>query len=270
MPELIANIISNILANIIFWLTSGLVVGFILSFRRRKLYRFFGISKNKPVTVYLSSYAVQQNTVKDFRDKIREYEGLGIPNGEFLEIPNITGLFLSNALERIPDTLSGFVDNIWLTKKPIIEFLASPLNENKIRVTNHICIGGPAFNSVTEYYLRTGNPYLTMIEDAGSWTLKICRGRRTGEVIGSIAEHSEWDYGIILKIRDQDKRTSVLILAGLNMNSTRAVSRCLIASWESLYRQYGSEDFGLCVRCPPLDKDSEGYKRFEIITRLPR
>lgn len=273
MLDFLSSTLSNIVANIIFWLTGGLIVGFLLSRRRKKLYRFFGISKNKTMTVYLSSFSVRDKTVKDFRGEVRSYQGLGVPNSEFLEIPNITGLFSSNALERIPDMLSGLVDSIWLERKPLIEFLASPLDLNEIKPTNYICIGGPAFNSVTEYYLRTGNPYVKLEEAKeeaeGVWKLEICRGKRHGEVINS-PNGGTWDYGMILRIKDNDRKISVFIVAGTNMNSTRAASQCLVDNWEKLYRQYGAEDFGWCVKCPTLDKNSKGYMHYELVAQLPR
>ena len=133
MSNIFLDILTNLVANIIFWLSSGLVIGFWLTARRKKLNRFFGIKRGESLTVYLSRLVIKPDTVFDHRQtRTRKFSGLAIPFDSFQLIQNISRLFSSSPLEIIPDLLSGLVDTFWITQRSHLEFIASPETNDKM------------------------------------------------------------------------------------------------------------------------------------------
>ena len=267
MSDFFLNVFINIVSNLIFWLAGGLMVGILLSRKRRRLHHFFGISKARSLVVYLASLVIEPDTVKDRFGVIRGHSGIAIPSYEFQAIPKISSLFSSTPLDLVPELFSGLVDALWLAKQPPLEFLPSPQKENDLIFTNAICVGGSKFNSATDYYLRTGKAYFSLSKDAGKWEIRVRRGSRTGELI---YEPRSWDIGFVQKIYDVDHQSTVFITAGLGVNATRAAVIYLADKWEELYDQYGDSEFGIAFRCPDFSVDQEGYKRLEILMRLPK
>lgn len=266
MDAFLSDIFTNILANIIFWVLGGVIIGILLGRRRRKLFRFFGIAKNRPITVYLTSLPIARGSVIDSYGVPSRYQGLALHGSEFQVIPQITSLFMSNLFQNIPDIFSGLVDNLWLLRKPVIDILLSPKKQEEIRRSSSICVGGPKFNLTTEYYLRTGNPFIIMVRDQDAWIVKVARGSRSDEVL-SAPDH--WDIGVVLKLIDLEQSSTIFIVGGTGSNGTRAAVEYLVLNWEILYRSYKQAEFGIGLRCPNREIDPEGYKRPEILIKLP-
>lgn len=260
------DLLVNILANIIFWVVGGFLFGFLLSLRRRKLIRFFGVVKNRPIIVYLSSLPVEGGSIVDKYGIPSRYDGIAVHASEFQIIPQITSLFVSNMFQEIPDLFAGLVDNVWLLKKPVIEFMLSPKTQNEIVRSGSICVGGPNFNLVTEYYLKTGNPFISLSREYDAWMAKVARGSRAGEVL-SVPDN--WDVGVVLKIIDVEKLSAIFIVGGTGSNGTRAAVEYLVINWESLYRSYKLGEFGIAIRCRNRMTDPEGYRQSEVLIMLP-
>lgn len=256
MHQFAIDVLTNILANIIFWLAGGILVGYLISKRRRKLAKFFGLNFSRNLNVYFSSIVLYENS-----------EEMGLPSYEFQTIPSIASLFSSGKLDFVPDMLAGLVDSFWLPKKPIIQFLPSPNKIEEIEFDNIISIGGPVSNRVTNYYLKIGSPYLsfTRSSDESECRIQIVRGIRTGEVI-----QGYWSTGILNRFRDMEHGNTVFIVAGGGVQGTRAAVEYLVENWETLQSTYGDKDFGICLQYPYDKKTSlYNFNHIEVLVRLP-
>lgn len=265
MSAFASSMITNILANVVFWTIGGAIVWIVLSRQRRRLHRFFGIRKNSPIIVYLSSLIIEPNTLKNRAGIASDYHGLAIVDYEFQVIPALTSLFTSTRL-NIPDLFSGLIDSLWLVKRPIVSFRPSPVTMDELQFADLVCVGSPKFNIATDYYLRTGKPYFILKEVDGVWMVEVSRGKRTGEIATAT---SEWDVGILLKLRDSERGTTIFVAAGGDVNATRAAVEYLARDWSRLLQRYGDEEFGVRLRCPAFDRDPQGYKSLEVTMELP-
>lgn len=260
------DFLTNVLANVAFWLVGGVIIGIALGVKRRRMHRFFGITQHKPLIVYLSSLFIERNSIKGRDNLPSEYQGIVIVDYEFQVISRITTLFNSSFIDRTPDMFSGLIDSLWLTKRPIVEFSPCPINKSDLRFQNIICVGGPQFNTASEYYLRTAKPYFTFERANNTWRVKISRGSRTDEYIKIDSNH---DIGLLQRIKDIEHNTIVFIAAGVDINGTRAAIEYLYHHWDRLIREYEDDEFGVCLRCPLFEVDQEGYAHYDVLLKLP-
>jgi hypothetical protein len=280
MDTFIFDIVSNFIANICFWLLGGTLLGLLFTRRRHKLYRFFGITGGKPVVVYFSTvftgYGSTDAQGRDLTSVLvkqqispTEIREAALPDGEFQVIPAISQLFASRLVEVVPDMLSGLADSFWMLKRPKLEFKLSPQKPEELRATSSICVGGPAFNSATAYYLLTCRPFLTFVRESDTNDkehIEVARGNKTGTVI---THELGWDVAVLNRVTDTESKNTIFIAAGLGVNGTRAAVDYLISNWEKLAKTYQDQDFGICLKCPGSSIEPEGYRKYEIVLQVP-
>jgi hypothetical protein len=267
--SLLENIVANIVSSVVIFLLVAIIGWFVISGQRRKLHRFFGISRGQPLLVYLSGLVVSPNTIQDRFGYISKYEGLAVPNYEFQVIPRISSLFLSNPLDSLPELFSELLDNMALVKKPIIDFRLSPLNEKELEYSSSICVGSGLFNTATDYYLREGRSYFRPIldKDRDQWIVQVLSP--TGEIADVVCPDEKENIGVLLRLRDVAHNTITFIAAGTGINGTRASVEYLVGNWGTLSSRYKDMEFGVALTCPKFIVDPEGYKYFKVIKQLP-
>jgi hypothetical protein len=274
--SLIYGVVTGVIANAIFWSISIFVVGILLAKRRRHIHRFFGIRKGEPLVVYLSTIFVEPSVaITDRFNASGNRTGLGdrgflLAGYESQVIPMVARAFSPTRL----DLLTTFVETRWVPKQPNLEFLPSPQDsdeEQDIMFAPTISVGGPRFNSITHYYLRTSNPYYRFTCRADQWHVEIARGREEGTILTESLDPTECDYGLILRLSDTEHNdNTVFIVAGIEVNGTRAAAEFLFHNWARLLEVHGTREFGICIKCPSFDADRAGYLRPEIVHELPR
>jgi hypothetical protein len=272
------NVFAELIASAIIFTVFAVIGSIIVAGRRRKLHKFFGISKDKKLTVYLSSMIAEPGSIKDRFGRESEHKGIVLSNYEFQVIPRITRLFSSNPIDNLPEPIAKLLENNNWLERPELTFLASPLEEKDIVFSNLITVGSGLFNSVTEYYLRTGSPILTLIHERNnestSWVLKVNQGNLAGkeirpqDLIGDDDE-DKWSLGILVKLRDVDKKNCVFIAAGTNVNATRATIEYLVNNWHRLQKLYEDEAFGIALKCIKYHKDTKGFEDMTEILKIP-
>lgn len=269
MPAWVIDILINIAANFIFWLGGGSIVWFLLSRKRRRLHRFFGIRKRNPLVVYLSSLIIEPNTIKSREGVVSSYTGLAISDYEFQVIPQLTTLFTSTRLVDIPDMFSGFIDSLWLVQRPVVDFRLSPPTIDDLQFTDLISVGGTKFNVVTRYYLKTGAPLYVLNETEDKWIIDVKRGKQAQAQTKTEFSKYEVDVGVLLKMRDIENKTTAFIVEGGGVNATRATVEYLVHNWDKLLQRYSDREFGIVLKCPLFEDDKEGYKNWEVIKESP-
>lgn len=273
METFCTGVLENIVANILFWVVGGLGLWLIiLTGRRRALRNFFGFKQTDKYVIYLSSYTIERHTVKDRNGVLRGHEGIAIPEYEFQTIPILSSVISNAGKLIVPDLFKGLIDKFWIQSLPVIRFEPSPKVLNDPPASSLISVGGPKFNAVTDYYLRTrGGVFFTQYKDENlqRWRIVINSGNRKGEIIGADFQKTEVDIGYIQRFVDSETNATVILLAGLGVNGTRAAANYLATNWLRLHRRYGIKDFGVAIKCPDFNKDPEGYQQITVLTCLP-
>jgi hypothetical protein len=271
---MIENIVGNLASNVI-WIVFGAVftAAIYLSTllpKYRTLTRFFGVSSSCPrLRVYFSRLNIPRGGSVDAQGVARNYSGAAIPEYEFAVVETLLRPFLALAPRRVPRSILKKMESWGLFKRPEIVFGASPLRDQDIEFVNLILIGSQGYNVVTEYYLTRGNPYLTLDLSPSNPAVVIRRGRNTGERIPPKNDVAVYDIAILVKIRDAEHDTTVFIGAGMGVNGTRGAIEYLMNRWEELHKTYGDQEFGLCLRFPPVTEDPQGFRKPVVLRRLP-
>lgn len=264
MPVL-SNLISHLLLVML-----GAVIALALYFvkvfpRYRRLLRFFGLSPASPqLRVYFSTLWIPSGTAQDAKGTSRSYQGPAVPEYELEVISTILRPFIELQPRDLPQAVSRRLVNWGLLTVPQIRFAPSPLDDKHLQFENLILVGSRGYNVATEYYVTRGNPYFILDIESRLPTVSITRGRNKGENITAQA-----DIAVLTKIIDQEHNTAVFIAAGLGVNGTLGAIEYLINHWSELQERYGDEEFGVCLKVPPIGEDPTGYRKQDVLRQLP-
>ena len=268
---MLKEIVAEIAAVVVLWILSMLgavIVLIVYTFStRRKLFRFFGLRKDKQkLVVYLSTLLIEPGGSKDFRRIPRSYFGAATPNYELTVISTLTALFYHPSLRNLPQfLLSWLARRHWAFGIITPTFAASPLEQNW-DFENFILVGSSGYNSVTDYYEQRGKTYLRIIDNGKA--IQISRGEYKGEEIRP-PNLKDFDLAILEKTFDNDHDTTVFIAAGLGINGTRGAIEYLVENWELLLKKYKEKEFALCIRFPSILADPYGFSKPSVIRQLP-
>lgn len=266
---MIENIVSNLIGALI-WLVLGIVLAIACYLvwvlpKYKKLTQFFGISTKHPrLRVYFSRLNIPVGGSVDAQGTPRSYSGVAIPEYEFGIMESLLQPFLMLQPRWMPEAFVKRLRTWGLLTVPDIIFEASPSKEQDIKSDNLALVGSQAYNEGTKYYLSRGNPYLTLVFDNQGPAVIVARGKSKGEKITT-----DTDLAILLRIKDDEHGTNVFVGAGLGVNGTRAAIEYLANNWEALEKNYGAQEFGLCIKCPWVQEDAEGFRKPDILRRLP-
>ena len=153
MLELGSNVLANIIAAVIIailgWIFSIFIRLPFIYRKRKRLFQFFGITKdNSDLIIYLSTVYVQSGGSVDFRGTPRTFHGPAVPASELQVIEPIVRLFSDPFLDSLPKKIRQWLDNIYLPFQnisPIV--IASPQDRRQIRKGNIFTIGSQYYNS---------------------------------------------------------------------------------------------------------------------------
>ena len=212
----------NIISAIIFVVVGATLFG--LLYRRSvvKVTRFFGAEHRIPIQIYISTHK---------------------------DSTTITGKVLtaeeSEAAEELKDALKKqFPDSIAFWAKqfgveletPEIAIKGSPLDEIDIwpYPGGLILVGGPTRNSLSRFYLKVGNPWLSFDDDKKKFVRRTAKGH-----------WEELDNSHRLAILEKmvvDGKV-VIVAFGFGEIGTSGAVRHLINEWRILADKYGNEAF---------------------------
>jgi len=278
MENILPDILSNLLANIIFWIFGGIIFGLVISIRRIRLNRFFGIKFGQPLLIYLSTHPIENEIFKHRTEIENSVDTELISKSEVQVVTLFSELFSSQPFERIADAFAGIVDTLWLIGRPEIKFVPSPLSEEELEFSSTICLGAHEFNTATEYYFYKHNPYIIMErknpDDRINIIVRINKGDRKGEIITRTNHHGDneknWDLGIIVKLFDEEHGNTIFIVAGLEEMGTLSAADYLVENWRVFQKIYNNSEFGICIRCPSYRRNPMGYRNRKKVVSLPK
>jgi hypothetical protein len=232
---------------------------------------FFGTTVNKQIHIYLSSVELSNAEViahSGIRDK---FSGKVLMEKEFRIIPEIVSLFPSGLLSKglfsgIMEAFSSISGSYFLFKNPSISYIPSPKQDDSGILSllpsqsTVICIGSPIYNSITRYYQNHEPPSFIVKKDKlkGLCEIQLIRNGSVENITTRSFDGGDIDIGSLVKVRDKNGNT-VFIAGGLGVNATCAAIVYLKNNWRELYSKYRDRDFGVLIKCPHINKDSNGY-----------
>jgi hypothetical protein len=274
MPTLGSDVLANILAAIIIgiagWLLSIILRLPFIYRRRRKLFEFFGVTKDRPqILVYLSTVFVIPGGSVDFRGTPRTFAGPAVPAAELSTIEPVTRLFNDPSLDSLPSTFRKWLgDKVHWSFRPIAPvFSSSPDNRNQVKQGNIITVGSQYYNSAGDLYTETCNPILKMTPNNQGMVIQVKKGSRTGDVFQPRQGHAD-DLAIVERLRDNPTGSNVFIAAGLGVIGTMGAVHFIVNNWAKLASDFGNEPFAICLRFQDVDKDPNAVMKPVELSRF--
>jgi hypothetical protein len=225
------------------------------------LFKFFGFDRNKKLNIYISTLFIvspSSGTVTH-QGQVINFTGPVIPEYEFKMIPIFSSLF---NLITTGDSLVSALVNRWILGDVDINYPNAPQSLNAIQFCNFICVGGPAANSLTDYYVNQ-RKITELGFNSENKGIEIKKGENAGKIIG--ADGEQFDYGILEKVYDKQNGNIIFVAAGLGFAGTMAAANYLVREWKTLAKNYGDACFTICLKTPWHYLNSEGFKTAEVI-----
>jgi len=271
--DVLANVVGDIVSALLFAMMGLVVAVAVLLSPRRKLFAFFGIRREKPVLrVYVSTLKIvpgaDEKTERyvcgaaDFRGIVRIYDGLAIPEYEFLATEPLNQVFSSQLIANLPKALREWLEaRFWVFHdvEPIMQL--SPVEEKALQFDNLILLGSGGYNLATQWYQDKYEPKI-----AFGLPMRINYGVDKGREIS----YRGSDMAVLERIIDQEHETVVFISQGWNINGTRGALLFLVQYWDKLYDAYGEDEFALCIQFPHHTIDPEGYRKPRVVASVPQ
>lgn len=268
--DMLSNIIAAIIIGILGWILSIL---FRLPFvyrKRKRLFGFFGITKENPhLTAYLSTVFVQNGGSVDFRGIPRTFSGPAIPSGELSTIEPLSILFNEPTLDGLPKSLRKWLsEKVHWSFKPISPvFTSSPQDRNLVAPTNIFTVGSQYYNSAADIFTETCNPILRMEQVGRNMIIRVSRGARAEDSFKQRPQHAD-DLAIVERIFDKANSRYVFFAAGLGVIGTIGAVYYVSHNWSKLMEDFDIKPFAICLRFQDVINDPHAYKKPVELSRF--
>lgn len=258
--NLLSDFICSIIVAIIGWLVYLLT-------RRLPLLKFFGISKSKKLTIYLSSLKITSGGATGVDGNVFSYEGLAVPYMESLVAGQLQNIFKFDLPSKTDK--NGFLSKLFVADIDV-KIMASPSDEILIEHgATMIAIGSPTYNKISENIEKswklfakfdycptiiTAAPYDTsasgnkfeQIPPSGIILSSLFTPEKTtpsAQQTISVAGQSYKDpsYGFVQRIFDNENKRNIFYVAGLSEKSTTGSVYYLADNWRKLLRDHGND-----------------------------
>lgn len=217
----LANIAAGILANAVFALLGAGAVLLVLRARRGRVLAFFGVGPERTLDVYLSSFRIEKDGMRDRFGQSRGKHALGLPDSEFRSLPCLYDVLRVGVWSSLIGRLSrdGRTEGVAVNVQLAPEQFRGPLRGPTV------VLGGVRHNSIAAYVLdRLGSELCFARDPNGEW--QICDGSLPLTSPQSSAP------ALILKARVDGQ--VVLLAAGLEGGGTQAAFEYLVREWNRL------------------------------------
>jgi hypothetical protein len=262
--QFLLDVVTNILANIIFWIGFGAISWIAIRISQRAFARFFGISTNRNIQVYVSNLSQPQLDMP---------EKFSLSEHEFRAVEAINRLFGSTPF-RLPEIIRGLVDSFWLGSMLIVETKVSPVAISSVSLnSNLIVIGGAPRNVVRRYYLTTRSSYLIFGTELPpshpAYVDKpihvvVMKGQKQGNKI-----EGDYNLAIIEKLYDPEHRITIFLCTGNRGDSSWGATEYLVRHWRELSQIFDSTEFAICLGFSQTETYMRIYQEPSILARFP-
>lgn len=259
--------LSNVFANMVFWLGLGVAAWSATAVSRRRFLYFFGLRRGaETLTVYLSNLWSQETSSRPV--------GYSISMHEF-KAAQCVGRLFGDAPLRLPEMVRGLIDEVWIRRvvQPNVE--VSSIDPTQVSFSNSaLVIGSATRNSVRAAFVDNGLPVMVFdaehrgvrsYRSAGqNRGVKISRGARRGQAVPD-----DLNLAVLEKIYDSDRGVTVFFCIGARGDTSWAVTEYLVRNWAPLLREFGDQNFALCLGFPAGDSYLEHYVEPRRLVTIP-
>src|SRR6266508_1466259 len=246
--DFIAGIAQNVIGDgVIVLVTLLLTIPAALSinaWRRRKLFRFFGVTKQHTrQLVYLSSLIVRPGGAIGFDGLPRSFQGHAIPSDEIDAARPIIETWSNARLDAASERLRMRLSRWWLLRRVTPEVTASPLDIRRLKSGGSvIAIGSQAYNVCTSYVMDVLGTHLSIVNG-----VCILQASNDGAPV------REWTVD-----------------PGSTTIGTTGAAWYLCKRWRQLYRRFGVEAFAICLSFRSIGVDPEAFMKPEVVFETNR
>ena len=262
--DILANIIAGVLVGILAWIVPLLVLLPFVFFKKRRLFQFFGITKECPsFIVYLSTVFVVPGGSVDFRGTPRTFAGPAVPAAELYIIEPVAKFFSDRLLNNLPSPIRKWLgDKVhWLFLPISPTFKGSPQERSQVEQGNILTVGSQYYNSAGDLYTETCNPILRMVQDdQGKMVIRVKRGPRAGDIFEQRTGQPD-DLAIVEKLYDNATNSTVFIAAGLGVVGTMGAVHFLVENWAKLREDFCTKPFAVCLRFQNIRTDPNAFRK---------
>jgi hypothetical protein len=260
--DIFINTIAGCLGGIVAFLLSWLA-GFLWARSERgKLQRFFKVSAEQRLVVYLSSIQISLLEREDQYGKKhrascttgpdgqrRTYTGKTVVFGE-LEMASIFRDIFSSPFPYVGERPS-FLRKI-LMADMVVQIEPSPGKYDEIdQSASIITLGSPGYNKVSEFVEQKLSSEARFIEE------------NSAIKIGNAQPEDRLNFSFIEKVVDTQR--SVFYAAGMTETGTKGAAYFLATRWSELRRNENERGFVVL-----LDVDKTNYKNAKIVSTMPK
>ena len=275
MNVYLTGILINLISNVISW-TLVFLIGFSIYISKRiveqrRLLKFLNLKSNHNIRVYLSSFFLESGSFFDLSNQPTMWSGYALSAGEFLTVRDIDKWLL--VLTKKPDIIDYLFEKIVPLRLQIpkitVDYLPSPESFDGVFSENSTLffVGGPLHNIGTKQYCDEEHRTCMRSLD---WKMgvEIRTGKKAGEVLGDNISQEDFfkragnntkDWGVLEKLTDPERNSTIFIASGVSINGTRAAVRYLVTHWREIQSCYKELPFAICLECTHADQDPEGY-----------
>lgn len=256
-----------VLATLLLTLPAALSVN---AWRRRKLFRFFGVTKQHTrQLVYLSSLIVKPGGAIGFDGLPRSFQGHAIPSYEIDAARPIIEMWSNTRLDAASQRLRMRLSKWWLLRTVTPELTASPLDVRGLESGGSvIAIGSQAYNVCTSYVMDVLGAHLHIVN--GVCIQQTASDRATGREWRVDPGSTTIDYAIVERVNVPATDTSYFVTAGLTTIGTTGAVWYLSTQWRQLYRRFGIEAFAICLSFRSIGIDPDAFKKPEVVSETSK
>lgn len=242
MSAFLCNIGINLLSDLIFIFLGIAIFWLYYQFStRNKLLKFFGITKSKKITIYLSNLRIMRGWALGIDEIPHSFQGSAISYEESKVawyLQSIFNYFLPSQIDK-PEIL-----NKLLITDINVQLTLSPFQKNVIEQgATIISLGLPVYNLVSENiedsWKLDVKSYYVPVDEVSNPSDK--KKRQQIIAVKDVQDYSDKTYGFVQRIFDHKNKRNIFYIAGIDENSTAGSAYYLADNWKKLFNTYGPE-----------------------------
>jgi hypothetical protein len=262
--NIIANIVTGILAALF---SFGVAIWILTRIRARRL-RLLGISNHQEIStlpIYIAHLVVTKGgALLANGTPSMHFEGSAVPLREVDAARRIEEMLSPGILRFVPSELRAQLEKL---SKGFIQLetniAPAPLDVNQVKhLPKAILIGGPEFNSATEYFMKRAGMFV-FLDPAQCNEPTVTVPNQAGGQDRITPDSPSYNLGVVERATFENGQV-IVMLTGLGSNGTLAAVDWFTKHWDELERLVGTKDFGICLQCPKRQVDPNGYLHWSL------
>jgi len=268
LSDVTVNVVANLIAAAIVVLASSAIVYWGFVRRHRRFLRFFGVTERNPaLSIYVSRLEVQPGGAIGFTATRRGYFGPAIARNEYRAALLVRDALRVRFIGRLPRGIQDWLREQSVTLRDLDPQIdVSPTTVDDIPPDNLISLGGELYNLVTKHFWTRESVRFYFEKDSNN--ANVLKVRQPGVTDIEIPRTQlNRELAALACVRLPER--VVIICVGSDSSATYGCVKYLMDKWSILDKQYGQDDFGMCLAFPEQHKNSERTVEPEVVYAYP-